>query len=194
MAELNENNSLTDIANSALVLIKEIIITSIEEDSDVAKAIRQMITPAIYLVQNSLEWNELIVSTTLDLAERDIVDGFYKYNKPIGFIKLYTENKNTVWKIEGEHLYVANNNTKVKYFKKNIEPATWSDELKECVILKLASKLATYISNDYKLGGQLEERYDLFQKKTIASQKAKRNGNVKNARRVRSWNGDRQFR
>jgi hypothetical protein len=196
---LNECNSLTDLANSALVLVKEKPITSIDDTNETANAVRQVLASVVYVVQASSEWNELVVEKTYDLVDLEPKDGFYKYHKPVGFIKVKQVDgidvlSNDSVRIEGDYLFIKRWNAKGKYFKKNLNPSTWSDELKECVKLKLASQIATYLSNDFKLGTNLEERYDLFYKGTLLAQKDRRNYNAKPKPQHRSWIKSRKFR
>lgn len=195
MAEnnLNEMNSLTDIANIALVMIKERTISNLNDDDEKENAIRQLLPMVIYNVQNSTKWQELLTHADLSLAEDKDFNGWYKYNLPAEFLQFEViTNENwqgdLEYKLEGGFVLVKHDKATCKYYRKNLDPAKWSDELKECVATLLASRLATYLTGDFKVGLELEDRYEQRQKYILKNVKNIKNSSAPQRKLFGNWN------
>lgn len=167
MAELNDNTSLTEIVNSALVQIGDTPIKSLSDDND-GKAVcaRLVVEQTIREVQchSSACWEELIRDDLLTMRsspEQDTVFGSFVWNLPFQWLSINgvfdAFGHYVPWRIYGNTLHTKKPAKVIRYVKFSDVPDEWSAELKNCVIELLAAKLLGGIVKDYSASKQAIE-------------------------------------
>lgn len=162
--ELNENRSLTEIANSALVQIGETPIYDISDTNDGrAGMVRVLLKQAVREIQvhHAAYWDELLVDENLTLREHGdgLGEDVFRYNVPLNLLAihgLFDENGCSVdWRMVGGVLCTKRPAKQVRYIRLSMNPDEWSAELRSCVIELLAARLVAAIVKDFTTSKKL---------------------------------------
>lgn len=162
--ELNENKSLTEIANSALVEIGETPIYDIADTNDGrATMVRVLMKQVVREIQvhHTACWDELLCDENLTLREHGdgIGDAELRYNVPLNLLSvhgLFDENGGSVdWRMIGGVLCTTRPAKRIRFVKLSMNPDEWSAELRSCVIELLAARLVAAIVKDFTTSKQL---------------------------------------
>lgn len=162
MEPLNENASLTDVVNSALVLIGDTPVPSIYDANDGrCKAIRILTEQTIREVQchHTGCWDELFRDELL--TPKDIDKNIY--NLPLRTLRVdgvFDEDGNAVeWRVFSRELHTKRKAKTIRYLVYSDNPAEWSPELKSAVIGLLSAKFVASVTKDFSTSAQLVERF-----------------------------------
>lgn len=162
----NENKSLTDIVNSALVQIGDSPIKDIGDENDGrAKISRILIKQCIAEVEShsSSCWEELIEDEELTLRSK--ADGIhaFEYNAPLGILSIFGVynriGKRIDYRFFGGKIHTETEAKYVRFVRYNENPDAWSPELKSCVIGLLSAKLIGAIMKDIGGSRQMVETF-----------------------------------
>jgi len=198
LTKYNELNTLTEIANASLVLVKEQTITNIDSDEEKAVNLRQIIAPTIFEVQGCTEWYELSKEQELILASSTPTHQGWKFHIPQNVSKIekvFTPCGSSLeWEIDGQFIWARHEKVFVKFYRKSLNPAEWCDELKSLVVLLLSARIATYLSEDFALGMRLEDRYNAVDKPRFINLKNIKRSSTVYKPRLFSWRRNRKYR
>lgn len=165
-AELNENRSLTELVNSALVGIGNNPIENLYDSNDgVAKLCRMLVEQCIREVQGHPSgcWDELESYDELVLNDKGYVKDVHSYNLPLHYLSIKwvkDENRlNVPFKVAGRSLKTPYKAKYISYIRFSDNPEEWSSELKSCVIGLLSAKLLAAIAKDYSASRQAVEAF-----------------------------------
>lgn len=165
----NENKSLTDIVNSALVQLGDSPIKDINDENDGrAKISRILIKQCIMEVEShsSSCWEELIEDEELTLKERkeysyERTD--FEYNAPLNILSVYgvynSLGERMDYRFYGGKIHTDVMAKFIRFIRYNENPDAWSPELKSCVIGLLAAKLIGAIMKDVGGSRQMVEAF-----------------------------------
>lgn len=162
---LNENKSLTDVVNSALVLIGDTPIKNLFDENDGrAMTARHIVKQAILEVQvhHTACWDELIKDKLLTLRHK-FRGGEYAYNIPLNMLSVHgvfdDKGAPIEWReIEGT-LRTEVPAKHIRFVEFSTNPDEWSPELKSCVISLLAAKLIAGIVKDFTTSAQMVQTF-----------------------------------
>lgn len=166
MASLNENGSLTDLVNSALVGIGDNTIENLMDANDgKAKLCRLLVTQCIREVQGhpSACWSELDSYEILVPNDRAYRDDAPSYNVPKDCLSIrWVKDGNNLripYKVSARSLKTPYRAKHICYVRFSDNPEEWSSELKSCVIGLLSAKLLAAIAKDYTASRQAVDSF-----------------------------------
>lgn len=180
----NENNSLTEIVNSALVQLGDRPILDIEDLNDGRAAIsRVLLRQCIREVEShpSCCWTELIEDEELTFRGRAVLasvsDGdIYEWNVPLNLLSIVGVFDGSGRRIEyryiGGKIRTKEKAKFIRYVRYNETPGAWSSELKSCVIGLLRSKMIGAIMKDVQGSIQMVEAFWKGEFKRFAGDRA----------------------
>lgn len=159
--------TLTDIANLALGEIGETkTISSIDDSSHPAAFVDRNMADTIREVQGLIHWPELITTYQPEADPTDAEDGNYRYKIPDSIITIVKVEDYTLsylndaeWRIEGEHVLTDTENPLVTAVAYNEEPDDWNIDLRRCIVLALAARIAFGLTNSRTVAESAEKRY-----------------------------------
>ncbi|MBL0848896.1 MAG: hypothetical protein EU981_02190 [Candidatus Liberibacter ctenarytainae] len=131
--------TLDTIANQALQKLGVQGISSLEEDTEVAKDCRLALPSVIGSLLRRYSWG---FAETVQIVPRINWEdnGTYKFRFPSGFISLLHTERD--WEVLGEYIYTSNDQPiRLKYIRYVEDPRRWDHLFRECVVLKLAVTL-----------------------------------------------------
>lgn len=174
--DLNKNDTLTGICNSALAMIGETrFIADIQEDNSICKVLRQVLEQVCREVQahEFAVWDELEVDEVLVMRRETeaggVFNGRYQYNLPLHMISPIdcyyfsgTGSSSRVrYEIRGGYLHsdVCPPELRLRYIKFSFDPSEWGTELRACIIRLLAARCVAAIVKDYSAAIKLEQQF-----------------------------------
>jgi len=184
-------NSETDVANTALAMVGESIIYSLNDETKPARECRRHYEAVRDEVLSDHRWGfakkqaMLTASATPPLARWDMA-----FQLPTDFIRLCLIEEEDVWlprqwfDIMGKDLVMNVEDEDatvvcIEYIFQNKQVTTWSPKFKEAVATKLASRIARSITGQNALGSNLDQQFDkiMASAKTIDSRQRASNEN-----------------
>lgn len=168
--EMNRNDTLTGICNSALAAIGHTsFIEDVEADDPVCATLRIILEQAVKEVQGHEYacWDELMREEKLVKRGRcaSRVNKRMEYNLPLRMIApaecfLGGSGKRVRYEIVGGYL-VCNEQKDVwlRYVAYSFNPAEWGTELKTCVIKLLSARALAALVKDFSTAAQLEAQF-----------------------------------
>lgn len=166
MGELNENLSLTELVNSALVGIGDAPIEDLFDDNNgKAKLCRMLVMQCIREVQSHQSgcWDELVDFERLTPTADYMNENVKSYNLPLNclcvrFVK--DENNMSVpYKMFGRTIKTPFRVDRICFVRFSDNPEEWSAELKSCVIALLSAKMLAAIAKNYKASREAVEAF-----------------------------------
>lgn len=167
--EINNNDTLTGICNSAMAMVGHTdFIDDIESDNPVAKTLRIVLEQACKEVQahEYATWSELEEEVALvKREERD--DGLVEWNLPIRLLsviscfKVFDKKRIPVrHEIVGGYLLCEEKeDVRIRFIRFSFEPDIWSVELKTCIIKLLSARILASLVKDYSGAQRLEQQF-----------------------------------
>lgn len=156
MGELIENQSLTEIANSALAGIGDGMIESLYDDNNgKAKICRLLLNQCMREVQGhaSACWSELEAYEELVRNQRAYCKDTYTYNLPRECLSVKwvrdCGRQIVPYRISLRSLKTPREAKYICYVRFSDNPEDWSTELKSCVTGLLSAKLVGAVLKDY---------------------------------------------
>lgn len=166
MDSVNENLSLTELVNSALVGIGDNPIESLyDTNNGKAKLCRMLVNQCIREVQchPSACWDELEVYGELVLNETEYNKDAVSYNLPHNCLSIkWVKDENGIklpYRTARRSIKTPRKAKYVCYISFSDNPEDWSPELKSCVISLLSAKMIAAISKDYAASRQAVESF-----------------------------------
>lgn len=176
---LNKNDTLTGICNSALAMIGETrFIADIEADSKsdkLCEVLRQVLQQVCMEIQahEFAVWDELETDEVLVLRRETkaagVFNGRYQYNLPIHMVApidcYYVDSlgvsRRVPYEIRSGYLHTKINppDLRLRYIKFSFDPAEWGTELRACIIRLLAARCVAAIVKDYSAAQKLEQQF-----------------------------------
>ena len=171
--ELNRNDTLTGICNSALALVGHAdFIADIDEDTSTANTLRMVLVQACREVQTheSGVWEELEKEVAL-VRKGEISGGMYEWNLPTDMISIVScfkeadgyDGKTRVrvpYQIVGGMLRCKEEKgVCVRFIRFSLEPSEWSTELKTCIIKLLSARILSALAKDYAGAQRMEQNF-----------------------------------
>lgn len=166
MAELNDNRSLTEVVNSALVGIGNNLISDLYDDNDgTAKLCRVLVMQCIKEVQSHPSgcWDELVAYDELVANDKAYQKEVRSYNLPLGCMSVRwvkDENNLTIpFKVIGRSLKTPYKAKYICFVRFSENPEEWSSEMTSCVIGLMSAKLLAAIAKDFSASRQAVEAF-----------------------------------
>lgn len=165
-AKINENLSLTELVNSALVGVGNAPIVDLYDPNDGnAKLCRMLVNSCIREVQSHPSgcWDELQDWEELTLNDTAYMKDVYSYNLPhnsLCILSIQDEYRREVpFRVVGWSLKSPVKAKYVRFVRFSDNPEQWSSELKSCVIGLLSAKMIAAIVKDYNASRQAVEAF-----------------------------------
>lgn len=166
MTEVNENLSLTELVNSALVGIGDNTIESLYDSNDgKAKMCRTLVDLCIREIQShpSACWSELDTYDELVLNDKAYEKDCVSYNMPRDCLSVkWVKDESLLkipYRISGRSLKTPYKAKYICFVRYSDNPEEWSSELKSCVIALLSAKMIAAIAKDYSASRQAVEAF-----------------------------------
>jgi hypothetical protein len=166
MTEINENQSLTEIVNSALVGIGDNTINSLYDQNDgKAKLCRMLVEQCIREVQSHPSgcWSELEEFGELTANDKSYSKDTCTYNLPNNCISIKwvktAARERVPFRVSGLSLKTPTPVRYVCFVRYSDNPEEWSSEMKSCVIGLLSAKLLAAIAKNYAVSRQAVEAF-----------------------------------
>lgn len=166
MAELNENDALTELVNSALVGIGNNTIHSLYDDNDgYAKLCRMLVNQCIREVQShpSACWDELEAYDELVMNEKSYDKDVLSYNLPHNCLSVkWVKDEarlNIPYRMSGRSLKTPYKAKYICFVRFSDNPEEWSSEMKSCVIGLLSAKMIAAIAKDFSASRSAVEAF-----------------------------------
>lgn len=171
--ELNLNDTLTGICNSALALVGHAdFIADIDEDTSTAKTLRMVLVQVCREVQTheSGAWNELEKEVAL-VRKGSLPGSMYEWNIPTDTISIVScfkmvEGINGERRVRVPYQIIGgmlrceeDSGVFVRFIRFSLEPSEWSTELKTCVIKLLSARILSALAKDYAGAHKLEQNF-----------------------------------
>lgn len=155
--------TLTDIANLALLSLGEKAITNIDSDGKTENLIRPLLHESVRQTQLEIFWQELIVgvSPTRSTAEYTANTSLAIYNLPKNFLDVVSLQSGSRWFLEGGKLITEDQDPYLTYKKYSSEPSEWSAYLVELVYKRLASNIAMAVTQNANMLQQAVQLYQM---------------------------------
>ena len=155
--------SETEICNLALLRVGQPVIGDITEASDPAITCRKFYTETRDELLRQHPWNfamgrkELAASTTTPDFEFT-----YSFPLPADCLRVlslyYTDYE---WVIEGKNLLTNLDTVQIKYIKRITDSGIFPPDFTEALSIKLAQKIAAYVTQNLKLSQLLYEEFEM---------------------------------
>lgn len=166
---------LTSIANQALGRLgQNYTLDSLQVTGDPPEGMIATKMPfAIRTVQGRAFWPELLTETTPDPDPEQASDDSYRFLIGTGWLKVQSVVDTTYdyswpWRIEGQYVLSEASEVRITYTEYDEEPQHWSTEMRQCVVLLLASEFAFTLTQNAKLAAEARAAYDQRSGKLIA--------------------------
>lgn len=153
---MNFNNSLTDVANSALAAIGQSPVNSIESDSASARTCRLHLDACIRREQQLFQWNELrMVRALVPLTDTEATaireaEGLYSFLLPGDLLQVISFSVSPI-EYRGGRVLCGWPELTVVYVRFSAVPGEWSPELFRVVCSALAAAVAKVLTGDQKI-------------------------------------------
>lgn len=157
--------SVVDICNSALVHLGAGLISSLNDNSDSARACNQFYKSSVRAVATQAHWTFFTYQAELSKLTSTPLFGFgFAYQLPTSpycLKPLFIENpeQDTPWKVKGRELHTDRDGVKLEYLGENEDVSQYSPLFVACLEYFLAARMA------YTLTGsntKSKELYDLY--------------------------------
>ena len=158
-------NSAVSICNSAIVKLGGQRITSLTDNTAIARLCNEQFTKLRDEVLRSHPWN-----FALERAELASVAGFvdplgeynYKFQVPVNCLRvLNASDSDTIWKREGNHILSNDSTFKIKYIKQVTDYALYDANFLEALALRIAVDLSYAVMQSAKSSDQLWKAYKM---------------------------------
>lgn len=166
MSEVNENLSLTELVNSALIGIGDNTVKSIYDQNDgKAKLCRLLVDQCIREIQSHPSgcWSELEAFDELVANDKAYAKDSHTYNLPLNCISIKwvrTAAREPVpFRVSGRSIKTPVPVRYVCFVRYSDNPEEWSSEMKSCVIGLLSAKLIAAVAKDYAASRQAVEAF-----------------------------------
>lgn len=192
-------SSLVTVANRALDRLKyDDHIVSLDEPSSAARSVNLHLIPTIRTVLDRYMFQEAVRTETLLRKSFDSEKNISRFDLPADTIRVLPleEFPNTVH--SQNYLVVPTSEEKidVNIIFENTNPQSWSVGLHDCVVLLLASTLASSLLGNHALSNSLLEQYHYLSLPLAIASDGRRHGQQKRQRishYMKSRNGSGPF-
>lgn len=154
-------SSDTEICNNALILIGQVLITSMTEDSKAARTCNFYYNIARKAVLRSHPWNFAIKRKKLaSLPDAPVFDFTYAFQLPSDALRiLNTNDKNDTWRIEGQTLVSYSSSVEVLYIADITQTGLFDDMFDEALAARIALAIAMPLADSRTIRSDMKELY-----------------------------------
>lgn len=145
-------DTLTQIANMALVAIKKETIKSLDEvpstnnasspNNKSAAVINVVIDQTIRWIQANARWSDLLTKAELTLVDGPTDAGNYIYAQPTDILGIPRLVSTAAYEVQGKRLVTSDPEAELWYVRWSLEPSEWNTFLTQAIIDELAARIA----------------------------------------------------
>lgn len=159
--EGEELPGILDICNQALLLLGEVAMTALDEDSKAARLCSQFYNPCRNATLRAFPWRCATTRATLSTPDATPPWGYeYAFNLPSDCLRLLELDDPLInYRIEGSQLLTNEDSINIKYIKLVTDATLYDSLLVEALSALLAARLAYPLANSATLSQQMMQIY-----------------------------------